>query len=200
MIDISLTRFLDFTLKNGAPKYNSLKQTKAQSTEAYSPAKDYYKKIRDAIVDHHRNGTPFSSVERVASNVDNASKTINYPMIAKGYKTFRGHKHIDWFAPPSSGWVCNGVQVSVNPELGLEYSGKKHVIKLYFKDPKPKKIEVKAIISLMDAELQDSTRSLTMGVLDVRRGRLFADVPPNPGLLTLMEGEAAAIAAMWARV
>lgn len=49
MIEISLTRFLDFTLKSGSPQLTSLRQTKQQVAEGYDPMTDYYKQTRDAI-------------------------------------------------------------------------------------------------------------------------------------------------------
>lgn len=197
MISLSLTRFLDFTMKSGSPKFTSLKQTKKQLADGYHPATDYYKQIRDAIVAHHRDGRPISVIDSVAKNVNNKSKQDNYPAIAAGYKSFRGRKSIKWFKPPQSDWTAQGVSVSVNPELGLEFKGSKHVIKLYFKSEKPRKLEIRAILSLMDAVLQNKKGDLTMSVLDVRRGKLITDTPPDPTLMALMQGEAAAIAAMW---
>jgi len=197
MIELSLTRFLDFTLKNGTPKITSLRETKKQSIEEYSTAKDYYKQIRDAIVKYHKNDTPYSHVEALATSITNKSKQENYPLIAHGYKKFLGKKQIRWFKPPQQDWSANGVSVSVNPELGLEFNGRRHVIKMYFKADPLRKQEVKAILSLMDAVLQTPKNSFTMGVLDVRNGKLHTDEPPDPTLLALMNGETAAIAAMW---
>lgn len=200
MIQISLTRFLDFAMKSGSPKLTSLQETKKQLMDGYSPAIDYYKQIRDAIVAHHKEGKPFSTVESVAANVNNESKRENYPAVAAGYKLFRGKRKITWFAPPQGNWSAQGIRVSLNPELGLEFGGVRHVVKLYFKSDQPRKLEVRAILSLMDAELQDSKSTLNMGVLDVRRAKLITDNPPNPALLALMQGEAAAISAMWPSV
>ena len=197
MIEISLTRFLDFTMKSGSPKVTSLQQTKKQLLDGYSPATDYYKQIRDAIVARHRDSKPFSTIEAVVAHVNNKSKQDNYPAIAAGYKLFCGKKAMKWFTPPQGQWNAHGVSVSLNPELGLEIKGSRHVIKLYFKADQPRKMEVRAILSLMDAQLQDAKNGLTMGVLDVRRGKLITDNPPSPALMALMQGEAAAIAAMW---
>ncbi|MBL8854469.1 MAG: hypothetical protein JNK57_10925 [Planctomycetaceae bacterium] len=197
MIEISLTRFLDFTLKSGTPKVTSLQTTKLQSLKQYDPVVDYYKQIRDAIVNHHRKGTPYSQVEAIANSVQNKSKRDNYPLIAAGYKTFRGSKQLKWFKPPNDVWVANGVSVSINPELGLEIKGVPHLIKLYFKAESFRKQEVKAILSLMDTVLQKPNKPMKMGVLDVRNGKLYTDEPPDPKLMALMHGETAAIAAMW---
>ena len=197
MIQISLTRFLDFTLKHGSPKFTSLKQTKKQLADEYNPATDYYKQIRDAIVAHHKLDKPFSTIESLAANVNNKSKRDNYPAIAAGYKSFRGKKQITWFTPPHDQWTASGVGVSLNPELGLEIKGTQNVVKLYFKADEPRKLEVRAILSLMDDVLQNTSGTFTMGVLDVRRGKLFTDKPTDPALMALMQGEAAAIATMW---
>jgi hypothetical protein len=197
MITISLTRFVDFVIKSGSPKYTSLKETKDQVSKAYDPAADYYKQIRDAIVEHHRKGTPYSAVEAVANSATNRSKSTNYPLIALGHKKFLGKKTVAWFKPPSTPWVHGGVTVALNPELGLEIGGKKCVIKMYFKSDQPRKLEVKAILALMDDQLQDATKSRVMAILDVRRSKLITDHPPDQALLALMKGEAAAIQTIW---
>jgi hypothetical protein len=200
MIELSLTRFLDFTMKSGSPKLTSLQETKKQLAQGYDPATDYYKQIRDAIVSHHKDGRPFSTIEAVAVNVNNKSKQNNYPEIAAGYKSFRGKKQTAWIAPPHGMWAAHGVSVSLNPELGLRIGDKQYIIKLYFKADQPRKLEVRAILALMDAELQTANDGLIMSVLDVRRGKLISDNPTNPALMALMQGEAAAIAAMWPSV
>ncbi|QDU04019.1 hypothetical protein V6x_37440 [Gimesia chilikensis] len=197
MIEISLTRFLDYTIKNGTPKLNSLKLTKKQLAEPYNPATDYYKQIREVIINCHKKGKPLSTITEVAKNVRHAGKRENYPSIASGYKKFIGRKSVKWFTPPQINWEANGVSVSLNPELGLEIDGIRNVIKLYFKSDNPSKYQVRAILSLMDSTLQNSKNNLTMGILNVRKGKLITDNPPDPSFLALMEGEAASIAAIW---
>jgi hypothetical protein len=197
MIDMTLTRFVDFALKTGAPRYTSLRETKRQIAKGYSPASDYYKQIREAIVAHHKDGAPISQFDAVAQNVDVPSKKENYAAIAAGYKSFLGRREMAWFPPPQGVWVSSGLRVSLNPELGLVIKDVSHVVKLYFKQQEPRKLEVKAILALMDAELQDAASRFRMGLLDVRRGKLITDVPTDPGLIALMQGEAAAIAAIW---
>jgi len=67
MIEISLTRFLDFTVKSGSPKLTSLRRTKMQLAEGDDPMIDYYKQIRDTI-DHQnaaKSGTDFPVLSAV---------------------------------------------------------------------------------------------------------------------------------------
>ena len=197
MIDVSLTRFVDFVIKSGTPKLTVVRQTKQQHQEEYSPAKDYYKQIRDAIIAHHRDSKPFSTVDHVATNVNNRSKQENYPLIARGYKKFLGRKNARWFSPPHQSWVHGNLQVSLNPELGLEINGECYVIKLYFKGDKPRKAETKAILALMEMQLQTPTRPKRMAILDVRRAKLLAEPAFNPSLVFLMQGEAVSFASIY---
>jgi hypothetical protein len=196
-IHISLTRFVDFVIKAGSPRYTSLKETKQQTLTPYSPATDYYKQLREAIVEFHRFGKPISSVEQVATKATDKRREATYSVLAVGYKKFLGRKTVTWFTPPSANWMANGVSVSINPELGLGFGDKKHVVKLYFKPKEPSKHQVKAILALMDDQLQDTGKSRTMAILDIRRSKLITDTPCDPRLLALMRGEAAAIAAIW---
>lgn len=197
MIEISLTRFVDFVIKAGTPKLTSLKETKKQLQVTYDPATDYYKQIRDSIIDHHRKGLPFSTIDYCAAKVTNKSKVENYPLIADGYRRFCGRKPITWFKPPSGKWTHGTVSVALNPELGLEFNGTRHVIKLYFKSDPPRKIEVDSVLAMMDQQLPGSKSSRTVALLDVRRGKLITDVPTDPALVALLQGEAAALATIW---
>ncbi|MGA2235488.1 MAG: hypothetical protein ABSG23_08445 [Terriglobales bacterium] len=89
-----------------------------------------------------------------------------------------------------------GLNVRVNPELGLHLGGKKHVIKLYFKDEKPTKQRLKVVFELMRIGLRlDDT--VVPAVIDVSNGKLIVPKPLAEDLLPLLEAQALAFMHIW---
>ena len=102
----------------------------------------------------------------------------------------------DWFKPPSAVWSYGGLNVRVNPELGLQLGGKKHIIKLYFKDEKPTKQRLKVVFEMMRIGLAlDST--VAAAVLDVSNGKLIVPKPLPEDLLPLLEAQALTFVHLW---
>lgn len=101
-------------------------------------------------------------------------KLRHYPLAAAGYMKFLGRRPQDYFTPPSGIWRAGGLEVKVNPEVGLTIGGCPTVIKLYFKSPPLTKPRVRASIGVMMARLAATTRPDTQfGVLDVKAGKLL---------------------------
>lgn len=50
-INISMTPFVDFVVASGTPKLTAVKKAKAQYQSEYDPATDFYKPLRECIID-----------------------------------------------------------------------------------------------------------------------------------------------------
>jgi hypothetical protein len=108
-------------------------------------------------------------------------------------------KDLSWFKPPSAIWSYAGLNVRVNPELGLDLGGKKYVIKLYFKDEKPTKHRLKVVFEMMRIALfLDAT--IASAVIDVSTGKLIVPKPLAEDLLPLLEAQALAFMHLWKAV
>jgi hypothetical protein len=108
---------------------------------------------------------------------------------------------MSWVEPPSEIYSRHGVEVSVNPELGLEINGRRHLVKIYFKADPLSKYRVDIITHLMEVCLRPQVRAATtMSVLDARRAKLFSPSVPVPGLDAALGGELAYVAALWGEV
>ena len=183
---VSLTVFVDFVSKSGTPKATVVRQWK--NKDDYSIATDYYKRIRDAIIEFHRTGTQISNLAAGAAT----HKRANYHAVAKGHKKWVGKKNLVWLEPPSGVWVQDDLEVSVNPELGLEVEGVPHLIKLYFK------ARVDLVTHLMSVTLGKRAPSgCVMGVLDLRNAKLITPTVPISGLTAQLQAEAAYWNTLW---
>ena len=200
MIQISLTEFVDFVAKSGTPKLTVVKRAKERHIAGYDPRTDSYKPLRDGIVSFHKAGKAKSDFDQLAKGLSDQKKLTAYPDIVKGYKKFLGNKAVKWFRPPTHLWTYGGLAVSVNPEVGLEYGGIRHAIKLYFKAEKLSKLRMDAINELMHHTLGSGKKNPEFCILDIRNAKLLSAPTPNPSLLPLLQGEAGAFETIYRQV
>jgi hypothetical protein len=186
-MQVALTSFIDFVLKSGSPKKTCADKIKLQMAEAYDPAKDYYKRFREAVQELHMEGHDKKDLKRLIGALPD-KKIENYNMMIAGYKRFVGTKNMTWFNPTKKDWVYSKLQISINPELGLKWGETKHLIKLYLKADKPSKDRVSSILALMKHTLQ--VQNCAYALLDVRNGKLYSFEEQMLDLIPLVEAEA----------
>ncbi len=197
MPEISLTDFVDFVVKAGTPKLTKVRQLKERGE--YEPASDFWKPLREAIIEFHRKGgRDKHQLDRILTGLTDPKKRNRYPEAIEGYKKFLGRKQIRWSDPFKTSWSSSGLNVRINPELGLIISEERHVIKLYFKDEKLERRKVDVVLALMEATLRENIEpSDGIAILDVSSNALFRSSGPRPDLMPLLAGEAAAFVTMW---
>ena len=199
MPQISLTDLVDIVSKSGTPKATKVAQVKARPD--YEPAFDFYKPLRECIVDTHRDGQDKKALNAFFANLADAKKRANYPTAIHGYKKWWGRKDLAWFDPPRSTYGQHGVEVMINPELGLEVNGTRHVIKLYFKTEPLSKFRVDIITFLMESGLREkSHHAEVMSILDVRNAKLFSFDPAASTSKGMVDAELAYIGSLWPNV
>lgn len=196
MPDISLTDFVDFVIRAGSPKLTKVVEIKQRSD--YSPAFDFWKPLRDGIRDFHKaGGMNKSDLDQIMFGTSDPKKLRRYPEAIRAYKKFLGRKQITWFIPPTDIWSHSGLNVRVNPELGLEIDGQRHIIKLYFKEEAPTKNRLQVILELMRLSLGSGLNNTNIfSVLDVSNTRLTSSVS-TATVGPLLKGEAASFVQIW---
>ena len=199
MPDVSLTDFVDFVGKSGNPKLTLVRQIKDRGE--YSPAEDFWRRLRNGIVEFHEKGhADKKRLDRLATGLRDKKKASNYPILVKQYKSFLGRKTIAWFKPSFAHWMSGGLDIRVNPELGLKINGDRHHLKLYFKGTPLTKAKADMVLLLMQQGLPGTQAGDSYSILDIRKKNLITTDAPNTDLLPLLHGEAAAYAAMWANL
>lgn len=196
---ISLTDFVDIVSKSGTPKATKVAQVK--NRPEYDPSQDFYKPARDCIIQTHQKNGDKAELRRMLAALRDPKKQVNYPDLVAGYSKWWGRKTLKWFAPPSETYAAHGIEVSVNPELGLLVNGERHIIKLYFKGETLSKNRVDVVTHLMEHRLRPrATAGERMSVLDIRNAKLIAPTVPIRGLSGILDAELAYIAALWPSV
>lgn len=199
MPQLSLTDLVDVVSKMGTPKATKVRQIKTRP--AYSPATDFYRPLRVAIADIHKACKTKKTLEQFVDQLKDHKKLGRYSTAAKGSSKWWRQKTMKWFEPPRTAYTAAGVDVIVNPELGLFIDDTPHLIKMYFKDEPLAKVRIDLITVLMEETLRPLAKhGEVMSVLDVNEGRLFnLSVAISP-TKAMINAELAYVSALWPHV
>jgi hypothetical protein len=194
MNKISLTYFVDFVLKAGTPKLTGVREFKERKDEL---SFDFYRQVREAIVDMHRNNKPDTVLDGfLAAQHDERRRRI-YPSIVAGYRKFLSSARMTWFEPPTGSVQLGDVAININPDLGLVIDGKPHLIKIYFRGEPLSSKRTSVVLNLLAGGLGDSCPGNVLALLDVRNAKLHVFKALNPRINVLLRGEAASFSTIY---
>jgi hypothetical protein len=195
MDKISLTYFVDFVLKAGTPKLSGVREFKERKDDL---SFDFYRQIREAIVDMHRLGKPDSVLDDfLAAQRDERRRRV-YPSVVAGYRQFLASAKMTWFEPPVGSCRLGDLEININPDLGLVIDGKPHLIKIYFRGEPLSAKRTSVVLNLLAGGLAETNPGKVLALLDVRNAKIHTFKAPNPRLGVLLRGEAAAFSTIYA--
>jgi hypothetical protein len=193
---LSLTDFVDIVALSGSPKATKVREVKMRPE--YEPAFDFYKQVREGIATTHRQGRPRSEIETQIGTIRDGKKIDHYDAVVTGYRKWWGRKAFEWIDPAQEVFSRSGIEISVNPELGLRFGNQTQLIKLYFKAKPLSKTKVSVTLHLMEKCLRHRlAEDVRLSVLDTRHSKLFTGTGPIPSLDAALIGEVGYIAALW---
>lgn len=196
MKKISLTDFIDFVSSVGTTKFSIVK--KISKRGYYHPAFDFWKPLREAIIELHQEGGNKNDLDKIMKGITDKNKQNRYPELISQYKSFLGRKETKWFEPPFEEWKHDDLNIRLNPELGLNINGKPYIIKLYFKSEPLSKKKSDLLLLLIKEKLQKGKfKNTNFAILDIGRKKLFEKTKLNSDNLALLEAEANSLLTMW---
>lgn len=196
---ITLTDLVDIVSASGTSKATKVANVKHRPP--YQPQFDFYKPFREHLATLHISGGTKEQVSRVLEDLTDAKKKATYPELVKSYVTWWGRKRLQWFDPPTGIYSASGMEIRVNPELGLLVNDVPHVIKLYLKVGKLTRIHSDIVLHLMEKSLRDAcTGEAVMAILDVRNSKLATLGSVDPTVLAMVQAELAYVAAIWPEI
>jgi hypothetical protein len=196
MPQISLTDLVEITSAAGLSKARKVAAIKRRPS--YHPAKDFYKPLREKLAELHRQGRPASELGGFLATLNDRKKVNNYQTAVEGYMRWCGKKSIEWFEPSRGVYSRHGVDVRVNPELGVSINGQRHLVKLYFKDEPLLRLRTDVVTVMMEASLREACqRGEAMALLDVRKGKLFPLQVSLAETRAVIDAELAYVADLW---
>ena len=194
---VSLSYFVDFVLKVGTPKLSGVKEFKEHR---YDHLTDFYRPLREAIIEMHEKGKPDRALDEFLTTLGDERKRRIFPGLVQGYRKFL-RPTMKWFTPPHTTLPVGDLEINVNPELGFEIDGTPYVIKTYFRGEPLAQKRVGVVLGLVTSALGPGRPGTVFGMLDVKNARLHTlKSAPNPRLGLLIRGEAASFSTIYASV
>lgn len=194
MVNVSLTTFIDYAAATGTSRLSKVREAKRFYQQGYSPERDYYKPLRDRIVECFDDGWDKTKLATLLERIDDPKKLNNYRACRDGLTRWAGRKNFVAVTSRATKWRSGDLVVSINPELWLRIDGSPYVIKLHFKSDGLSQQKANLVLHLMEKKLAAHG---TVGVLDVRRSKLFTKTQDIPDLDVFLASEALAFAALW---
>lgn len=193
---ISLTSLAEIASVAGTQKVTKVRAIKRRGP--YSPAIDFYKALREALVTAHDNGWSKADLLEVPHAQADPKKVTSYLSAVNGYNKWWGQKALHSFEAPRSVYTKHGIDVSVNPETGIDMGTAQYVIKFYLNVHPLDAFRANLITGLMETALRDKCKTAEiMAVLDVRRGKLFTMGSQLASLKAIVDAELAYVANLW---
>jgi hypothetical protein len=194
---VSLTYFVDFVLKVGTPKLSGVKEFKEHR---YDHLTDFYKPLREAIIDMHEKGKPARALDDFLGTLTDERKRRIFPALVESYRGWL-RPGMTWFTPPRTTLPVGDIEININPELGFEIDGTSYLIKTYFRGEPLAQKRVATVLGLITSALGPGRPGTVFAMLDVKNGRLRTlKSAPNPRLALLLRGEAASFSTIYASV
>jgi hypothetical protein len=197
MIGISMTTFVDFVAATGPGRLTVARNAKQSYEEGYDPRTDYWRLLRKAIAKAVEKGYDRNALERELDGVTDPKKLANYRQCASAFNGWARKQKPASMKPRKKPWSSGELKVAVNPELCGEVGGQVHAIKLYLRADPLSKARSDVALALLRESFGKRT---TVGVLDVKRSKLFVPTREIAGLDALLHGEAAALVGIWERL
>ena len=114
---VSLTYFVDFVLKVGTPKLAGVKEFKEHR---YDHLTDFYKPLRESIIDMHEKGKPDRVLDEFLGTLTDERKRRIFPGLVESYRKFqRSSRSMKWFTPPHTTLTVDEPRDQHQPGAGL---------------------------------------------------------------------------------
>ena len=197
---ITLTTFIDFLVAPSSSRLRIVRQAKDLYLRDYEPYSDYWKQLRERIVEMHENGEPPQVLDQFLASLRNGRKFENYANCVAAYKKWLGRKSANWIGTAAVDWEGPGLVVRVNPELGLELNGNRHSIKLYFRAEKLSAFRAQSTLGLLSLAMPQNDGGRLRAILDVRNGKLHTATSSREDVARTLEVEAIAFREFWNRL
>ena len=152
---VSMTTFMDFIVASGTKRITCIAAAKKPYGRPYHPSRDFYRPLRDGIVQMHQQGHELLWLDSLLEGITDAKKLSFYPKCIEGYKKALSGKSLAWISCTPKTWKSGGLEVRVNPELGLVIDDLPHAVKLYFKAETLSQAAVEPIVRLIDFDAQE---------------------------------------------
>jgi hypothetical protein len=172
-MEFSFTKIVDFINSTGTSKIKIVRQAIEALETDYSAVKDYYKEIREHIIQYFKNPEEkFAVPKKWSSEIVKEKLFIDFAQKIK--KRFRPKK-IKWIDNISrKTLIFEQLDININPEIYFEHNGVKYIIKLYFKEEELNNKSAELLLLMLKKAYGEEYSDFILGIYDIRKNRLFS--------------------------
>lgn len=139
--------------------------------EPYAFEKDYYSVLRIKLISTIKKNKSLIELNQMLKKI-NPKKHNHYEVLIDQIQNFmQGVKYI-WVEPPKNIIEYSGLQLKVNPEIGININGETLFIKMYFKQDQIENEKVNIMLKIMQDSIKEDYQNAKVAILDVRRCEL----------------------------
>ncbi len=139
--------------------------------EPYAFEKDYYSVLRIKLISTIKKNKSLIELNQMLKKI-NPKKHNHYEVLIDQIQNFmQGVKYI-WVEPPKNIIEYSGLQLKVNPEIGININGETLFIKMYFKQDQIENEKVNVMLKIMQDSIKEDYQNAKVAILDVRRCEL----------------------------
>ena len=136
--------------------------------EPYAFEKDYYSVLRIKLISTIKKNKSLIELNQMLKKI-NPKKHNHYEVLIDQIQNFmQGVKYI-WVEPPKNIIEYSGLQLKVNPEIGININGETLFIKMYFKQDQIENEKVNVMLKIMQDSIKEDYQNAKVAILDVRR-------------------------------
>jgi hypothetical protein len=190
-VKTSLTHFLRFLSTRGLARV----QIVTDSQQKYDPATDYYRKLREGIIDALASGNT-KPLWALLGSVSDDRKIPHYKVCIERLEGWLRKNKLNVISQldPAT-YKLGHLRVNVSPELVMQINARRHIVKLYMAKEPLSPYALRAYGFLVRNTHGESAEP---AILDVRNGKLrTARVTSKRRTLQWLLGEAAAFIEIW---
>lgn len=197
MTTVTMSKFADFVARSGATRLTAVRRDKKQQAEGYSVATDYWLPLRQRVRRMHLDGSDPDDLNGLVTTV-HPKKQGNYEACVVALQkwmaplTFQDAK-----AGSTKTYMAGPLEVKVTPDIVVTFDGVRTVLKHHYNSAPLTRLQRDVMLHIMRRAWPNIDQ---VAILDVRRGALHTATAPKRGYDTLLIGEGAAFAAMWASI
>ncbi len=196
---LTLTQFITYKLNvSTSARIHYLRKIKEGSD--YSPYKDYWRQLRNAVSEVASGTRDLDYLRVVAENADSRHKS-NYYKDASRLINFISNNNVSFMPISKAQWNYLNLTVTASPEIGMRIHEKDYAVKIYYKVKKPTerwlKNNIPPMLSIMRRASPEETK--TFAILNLQNGKLYTEDKYKTDMLEL-EIDAQTLLDIWNRI
>lgn len=170
MPNISLTQFMNFVFASPVDKPNKVREIRDRE---YDRATDLYAPLRDAIKAYDGSARRLRAIEESTQTMRSRGRRA-VEAAAQAFIGWLGERDRRPFRGMIREISIGELTIRANPEIGMEWSGRRYLLKLFFPEPEPTPQLRQTITYLMSLAFDDEIQQgYFPRLLHIRSGAVY---------------------------